>query len=318
MISASLINAARRIKNSDPTEPDFQRMWADALLQDAVINAELQEEGSTIECLVEHVNVLRSLYIKLQTQPRKLAWLESLLTSVKIVSTKKILADKEVEAWKAALKAETGDDEAFNGAARQPSPGELPVWLKDCTLRGWPTKPIKNATLRYSLRIPERWSTEHKVRGTSSQTEHLYNGGVGGYDSEWLIISFQENVDEYADIRHLVTMTMALNGFPVFCDLKTQPELLPGSWQYMGQIPNLAVRMNVDEAYGYMGVARFEAPPAMLGRVYVLLVRKGKFAWNIALSFRTACLPGTSEEMLDSNDHNRAGAILGTLQLGDI
>jgi hypothetical protein len=113
-----------------------------------------------------------------------------LLTAVKIVFTKKILADKEVEAWKAALKAETGDDKAFNKVERQPSPGELPVWLKDCTLRSWPTKPIKNATLRYSLRIHERWSTEYKVRGISSQTEHVYNGGVGGYDSEFLIINF--------------------------------------------------------------------------------------------------------------------------------
>jgi hypothetical protein len=48
-------------------------MWADALLQGAEVNAELQEEGDTIECLVEHVDVLRSLYIKLQTQPRKIA-----------------------------------------------------------------------------------------------------------------------------------------------------------------------------------------------------------------------------------------------------
>jgi hypothetical protein len=125
-------------------------------------------------------------------------------------------------------------------------------------------------------------------------------------------------VDEYADIRRWVTMMMALTGFPVICDLETRPQLLPGSWQYMGQIPNLAVRLKVDETHGYMGVARFETAPAMLGRVYVPLVRKGKFAWNIALSFRTACLPGTSEEMLDSNDHNRAGATLGTLQLGDI
>jgi hypothetical protein len=38
-----------------------------------------------------------------------------------MVSTKKISADKEVDAWKAALRAETGDYKAFNKAARQPS-----------------------------------------------------------------------------------------------------------------------------------------------------------------------------------------------------
>jgi hypothetical protein len=142
----------------------------------------------------------------------------------------------------------------------------------------WPTKPIQNAILRYSLRIPEKWSTDYKVRGTSSETMHIYNGGVGGYDAEFLMISMMGNVDEYGEIRHWVDMMMAINGFPVLCDLKTQPQMLPGSWQYMGELPNL----------------------------------------NIALSFRTACLLGTSEEMLNSNDHNRAGATFGHLQLGDI
>jgi hypothetical protein len=321
-ISHSLIKISELIKVSDPAEPDFQRMWADALLQRAEVNAELREERGTVECLVEHVDVLHCLYLKLQIEPRKLAWMKSLLAAVELVSTKKISANKEVGVWKAALKAETGDDKAFDEVARQPALGELPVWLKYCSedwkLQMWPTKPIQNAILRYSLRIPEKWSTDYKVRGTSSETMHIYNGGVGGYDAEFLMISMMGNVDEYGEIRHWVDMMMAINGFPVLCDLKTQPQMLPGSWQYMGELPNLASRMNVDVAHGYMGVAQFEAAPAMLGRVYVLLIRKKRQAWNIALSFRTACLLGTSEEMLNSNDHNRAGATFGHLQLGDI
>ena len=62
-VSTKAINVVRRIKNSDPTDLDFQGMWADALLQDAAINANLQDGESTIECLVEHVNVLRRLPI---------------------------------------------------------------------------------------------------------------------------------------------------------------------------------------------------------------------------------------------------------------
>jgi hypothetical protein len=73
MVSRRAINAVRRIKNSDPTDPNFQGMWADALLQDAAINADLQDRESTIECLVEHVNVVRRLYLKTRTQPRRLA-----------------------------------------------------------------------------------------------------------------------------------------------------------------------------------------------------------------------------------------------------
>jgi hypothetical protein len=99
---------------------------------------------------------------------------------------------------------------------------------------------------------------------------HLYDGGVGGYDSEWLIISFREN--EYADIREWVTVAMRLSGFPIiWSNSKTKPEL--ESWEYMGQIPTLAARMNVDEAYGYMGVVNYKAlaPRSTLGRMCVLL-----------------------------------------------
>ena len=112
---------------------------------------------------------------------------------------------------------------------------------------------------------------------------------------------------------------MALQGFPViWSNSTTKPELM--SWEYMSEIPALAARMNVDEAHGYMGVANYKAldPRSTLGRIYVLLVRKGRLAWQIALCFRTACFRGVPEEMLNSNDHNRAGAVLGTLRLGDI
>jgi hypothetical protein len=310
-MSEALIKAARLVKDSDPTEPDFQRMWANALLLDAVVNAELQKEGLTIAGLVEHVEVLRHLYIKLQTPARQLAWVESMSTSIKIVSTRKISADREVEAWEAALSAEIVNDKVL------PSPTELPVWLKDCTLRNWPTKPIKSATLRYSLRIPEQWSADKTVSGVESLTTHLYHGNVG-CDAEWLIISFMENVDEHNDMTNWVGGMMAFTGFPVLCDSKVKPKLLPGSWQYMGHMPSLTLRLKADETHAYMGVARFEASRPMLGRIYLVLARKGTFAWNVALSFQTACMPGTSEERLNSNDHNRAGAILGTLQLDGI
>jgi hypothetical protein len=93
---------------------------------------------------------------------------------------------------------------------------------------------------------------------------------------------------------------MALQGFPViWSNSTTKPELM--SWEYMG-------------------VANYKAldPRSTLGRIYVLLVRKGRLAWQIALCFRTACFRGVPEEMLNSNDHNRAGAVLETLRLGDI
>lgn len=52
-----------------------------------------------------------------------------------------------------------------------------------------------------------------------------------------------------------------------------------------------------------------------MGRWYVLLVRKGCRAWVVTLSFLTAVLPGMPESMVESNDHVRAGAMLGRLRL---
>ena len=317
-ISNRLITVTRHVKVCDPAEPDFQRMWADALLQRAEVVVELGEVSDALDYLVDHVKVHHSLYLKFQSPAQRMDWTKALLAAVQIVSEKNIPADKQLKAWKAALKAETGDDGAFDRLTQSPLPPELPVWFKPCTLEMWPTKPIRNAILHYSLRIPEWWSADFAVRGTSSETEHIYNGGAGCEVSEFLIISVMGDVDEHGDIRNWVNMAMAITGFPVICDPKANPHMLADGWQYIGKIPLLASRMNVDEALGYTGVAQFGAGLGMLGRIYVLLIRKSRMAWKIALSFNTACLPGMPESLLNSNDHNRAGAMFGTLRLGDV
>lgn len=308
-VSDTLMSVTWTFVNSDPQEPEFHRMWAKILLERAIIDAELHNNSATITSLDAHIDTLRGLYISHQTQERRAAWLGSLSTSVKIVSSHNISANRVLEVWKAALRTETGDDKAFNDAARQPGTGELPVWLKDRMPLSspWPTKAVTSEGLRYSLRVPESW--EKKDRGISGHTEHLYQGNR---DPDWLTIGFRD-VSEHNDITHWVGFLMAVSNFPVICPLTPQPEMQ--SWQSMGQIPNLATKLKVDEVHGYMGVARYVGPPVHLGRIYVLLVKKGKLEWNIALSFVTACSVGASEEILNSNDHNRAGAALGTLQL---
>jgi hypothetical protein len=47
-----------------------------------------------------------------------------------------------------------------------------------------------------------------------------------------------------------------------------------------------------------------------------LILTRHRTAWKIALSFETACLEGISEERVYSQDHVRAGAVLGKLRLG--
>jgi hypothetical protein len=105
-------------------------------------------------------------------------------------------------------------------------------------------------------------------------------------------------------------------GLPVLYDLDYIPQKLPNTWTYVGRIPLLAARLNADEAHGYTGAAVFnpEKSPE-LGRIYVVLARKGTLAWKITLTFMSACVPNAPEKLVRSSDHNRAGAVFGSLKL---
>ena len=74
--------------------------------------------------------------------------------------------------------------------------------------------------------------------------------------------------------------------------------------------------LRVDEAHTYTGLAKYPAQGhAVLGRIYVVMARRKTFAWKLALSIETACFDGMPEEKVYSQDHVRAGAVFGTLQL---
>ncbi|KAK5242133.1 hypothetical protein LTR40_012898, partial [Exophiala xenobiotica] len=134
-------------------------------------------------------------------------------------------------------------------------PNELPVWLTDGTVDDWPTKEIKSASLRYTLRIPEWWSSEYRVRGTYLETEHLY---YGRSDAEWLMVSFFDNVKPtWGDPRIQVRVLTGLNGGMPFMhplDADRAPKLVPNTYVYLGALPSLVSKLNATEAHGYTGV----------------------------------------------------------------
>lgn len=310
-IVSSLMRVARSINEADPTEPDFQGILGEALLIQAEVNVVLGKKDLALESLVNSVEIIHDLYLRIPLQSRQQAWIAALSDAIRKVALWQISADHQVNEWKATLRGQIGNDKVYTALIRPPTPpSQLPVWLQDCTLEAWPTKPIKSAALRYSLKLPARWDSDYAVRGTSHSIQHIYRGGK---DTNWLMIEFLENADEHGDIRHLVQVDMAISGLPVLYDLKVQPTLLQG--RYIGTLSSLVTKLDADDAQAYLGIARFQVPGNLLGRIYIVLVRKGTFAWKITLTFHTACLPGAPEEMVNSNDHIRAGAILGSLQL---
>jgi hypothetical protein len=63
-------------------------------------------------------------------------------------------------------------------------------------------------------------------------------------------------------------------------------------------------------------VAQLDQVRPPLRRVYVAAFRKETFAWLITLVIETAALPGMPQQVIEVNDHVRAGASYGHVQLG--
>jgi hypothetical protein len=117
-------------------------------------------------------------------------------------------------------------------------------------------------------------------------------------------------------MKRWVDYHMMIGGFPVthiHGDEARWPKIQ--TWNYLGEEPVFKSRMQADETHCFMGTATYQRSFVMMGRMYVLLVRRGKIAWKIVLSFMTACFDSMPEEIINSNDHMRAGAKLGELKL---
>jgi TIR domain len=306
-------NTASDLAKLNPAEPDCRRFCADAALANATVQAKLGRIQDAASELATAVDIYEKLNTELKSPARRLAWLEVLRTAVKRSDELGLQNDQNMDEWETKLTSEIGE-EAKDQVLRVQAPGELPVWLQKVENPNWPTKRIHSSTLRYSLRIVERWNDRPLVRGTEFEIEHIY-WGDSAQDAEWLVNSFMDNSD-LGGAHKWVPNTMMLCRFPlvpIHDKAERGPEIW--TWQNLGSIPALQSKLQADEVYGYMGVAKYKRSYVMLGRIYVVVVRRGKFAWKIALSFKTACRDGMREEVIVSNDHVRAGAILGDMEL---
>jgi hypothetical protein len=308
----TLGSVAQSIVGSDPANPDFQRMWSDAVLLNARIHAKLGEMQRAGAELREGVEARRALYAALPSAERRIDYLQALSEAMKNAANWGLadLVDLvPMTAWKAALESESGEPAAEELTRAE----ELPAWLKRSDPAGWPTIPLQSEMLRYSLRIPQRLRSEPEVRASSREVEHAYHGAR---NTEWLIITFMDKANATSDMRNWVEPILATSGFPVAINLDPMPQL--ARWRYLGRLPGLASGLDVDEAHAYTGLAKYtEADRTILGRLYIVMAWRKNFAWKLALSIETALFEGMPEEMVYAQDHVRAGAVFGTLQLGD-
>lgn len=181
----------------------------------------------------------------------------------------------------------------------------LPPWLEAAEPESWPTLPIEQPQAGYRLRLRQGWSTEPVISAAGPVVTHVYRGG---YASEWLRLSHLTGAEPDTPLENWVDGLLAVAGLPVEPGLYPgQPELL--AWHNEGHPATVAARLAVDEVALYQGVlGLWQAQPPEMARLYILLARRERRAWNVALSFMTACPPGTAAEKVARNDHRRAGA----------
>ena len=177
---------------------------------------------------------------------------------------------------------------------------------------GWPTRVFESPALRYRIPIPERWSAKPAVTATTQEISHVFRGTNA---ATLLSVRFMDNADAHSDMRNWVDATLSLTAFPIMeLSGEEQPTLM--DWHYEGRFDAVAQRLSLDDAHCWSGLARIKGGGAPLRRLYVAGYRRSNFAWLISLAFETAILPGMPEEVLYSNDHVRAGATFGYIELG--
>jgi hypothetical protein len=302
---------ALHIALSDPNNADFQRILADAMSVSAQVHAKLGDRHRVAESLQMRVATQGKLFGELPSLERRNDFLATLVESVNSAQEWDVGGLLPIERWKKQLASELGEDRAERLTARKLN--EMPRWLESSNPAGWPTQDLRNSTLQYSLRIPPSWATDPTVRGNSLEVEHLFRGKRA---AEWLTVAFMEDADPDANIRDWIDGFIDRTGFPALVESRSEPSLR--TWDYLGRLAVVAAKLKVDEAHAYTGLANYsDGGTPVLGRVYILLARRKRYAWKIALSFETACFDGMSDKRVYEQDHIRAGAILGSLRLGN-
>jgi hypothetical protein len=192
---------------------------------------------------------------------------------------------------------------------------QIPTWIRRIQREDWQTEVIDLPDLRCSIPICRSWSREPDITTTPMEIENFFPGHLFG---EGLIIKFMETADPEGNICNWVDGLTAMAGFPIASLQKTLEDasLQLLQWNTEGICLDLAEKLGVEETHLYQGLASISKPIPTLLRLYTLLARRGQFAWQVSLSLSSACLPGTPEEIVDVNDHCRAGATFGELKLG--
>jgi len=187
-----------------------------------------------------------------------------------------------------------------------------PPWLEPVELEAWPTRFVEDEGVGAALLLPVGWRDDPEEQREGDVVERSWAGALPG---EGLSVAVLTPADAGRSIRTWVDAGVAMLGhpdLPALTGAERDIELL--EFLCDGEGEPLTGRLAVDEAATYQGLLALDVAPPDLVRVYVVLARRGSVAWKIGLTLSTACPPGTDPDVVQANDHVRAGAVLGELR----
>jgi hypothetical protein len=196
-------------------------------------------------------------------------------------------------------------------------PDALPQWLRAPHQPPWRAHRVQLDALSCALDVPEGWFEEEPPATEGDETSCLYRGAS---PVEWLAVRRLTTTGEQrGELANWVTGVLRSIGFPVIPPshlLIELPELV--AWREAPPAANAAATsaLRVDEVHLYDGTAKCGPPDE--GRFlhfYVVLARRDDRSWNLSLAFDSAALPGVPDELVASDDHARAAAVLAGLEL---
>lgn len=189
----------------------------------------------------------------------------------------------------------------------------IPVWASPAADPRWPTRIVASEALGYRVPRPAHYDRGPVRETTAVDEEDAY---LGGSPEEWLSIRRMAAADPRHELGNWVEAFLRLTGLPTIVPSPAVRGRL-AEWRPLGACASLAARLAVDETRLFTGLVALAAPdgPPAFARLYVVLARRGTWAWKVCLALASACLPGTPEPRVAANDHVRAGASLGGLEL---
>jgi hypothetical protein len=186
----------------------------------------------------------------------------------------------------------------------------LPRWLEPITpIDQWQTTLQSAPSVGAALAVPDHWETVPD----SSLPETVVWRGV--FPGEGLVVTRCDDVDPADDLAAWVMADVALVGGCHPSLLPDAASSAPRSWRVDNDDSTVDEHLDVDESRSATGLLAITGQRTEIVRAYVVVARRDTTAWKVTLQLASACLVGTDDDLVDANDHVRARAVLGHLEL---